>query len=193
MEEIPVNVRFIAATNADLPRRVREGRFRSDLYHRLRVIPLHLPPLREREEDAVLIADVFLQRFAHESGRQFRGFSPEAITRLRQHSWPGNIRELRNLVERACVLSDGEWVDETCLFFDEEDEFAPAAMQAAVGGESVPSSRTPGSSPLPLRNLERDAIEQALRETGGNQVKAATRLGLGRDALRYRMKKYGLL
>jgi two-component system, NtrC family, response regulator AtoC len=197
VEEIPVNVRFIAATNADLPRRVRHGSFRSDLYHRLRVIPLHLPPLRERDEDSVLIAELFLERFAKESRRDFQGFTPGAVVGLREHSWPGNIRELRNLVERACVLSDGEWVDETCLFFDEVDDLEDTPVLGSGAQLVVPAAQQTLSAVAggaqSLQNLERDAIVQALRETGGNQVRAASVLGLGRDALRYRMKKYDLL
>ncbi|NOY46096.1 MAG: sigma-54-dependent Fis family transcriptional regulator [Deltaproteobacteria bacterium] len=191
-EDIEVDVRIIAATNADLERAIEEKRFREDLFYRLSVVPIVLPPLRDRQEDILPLAYHFLEMYNREFKTSFRGFSAEAEAFLTRYDWPGNIRELRNVVERAVILSTG-------------DEIGVDALPWKIkGGERAGGARRPDKAPQPgvvvlpdhgvdIEEVERELIVQALEKTGNNQTRAAKMLGLTRDALRYRMKKYDLL
>jgi transcriptional regulator with PAS, ATPase and Fis domain len=166
-----VDVRIIAATNRDLTAEVREGTFREDLYYRLSVIPLHLPPLRERGDDILLLADHFMSALAREYGLPRPDLSRAVRDRLLTHPWPGNVRELRNAIERALVLSGGESLRPEDLFI----ESAPAPV--ARGGEDVLPF------PAPMEAIELAAIRAMLKRTEGNKSAAARRLGISRSRL----------
>jgi two-component system repressor protein LuxO len=167
------DVRFVCATNRDPLREVREGRFREDLYYRLHVVPVRLPPLRERGEDVIAIAEALLARSAAEEGKRFRGFAPEAAAALLAHRWPGNVRELENAIRTAVVLHDGEWVEPAMLPLDAE---APRPAPARVPAE-------PGRRIRPLAEVEREAIEEAVAACGGNIPRAAAWLGISPSTL----------
>jgi two-component system response regulator AtoC len=172
VRERKVDVRIMAATNRDLERAVGEERFRKDLYFRLAVIVLEVPPLRERGEDVLLLTEHFLRAFNAKYGKVVRELSAAARDLLLSYPWPGNVRELSHVIERAVLWSRGPTLDVEHL-----------SLTRPVGA-------TDHADALPQR--ERTMIEQALRETGGNQTKAAQRLGISRDTLRYRLKKFGL-
>ncbi len=175
--EIEVDVRVIAATHRDLAREVREGRFREDLFYRLDVINLRLPPLRERREDIPLLAQEFLDRLSHELGREAAGISDQALRLLMDHDWPGNVRELENAVERALVTcATGALSAEDFAFL--RPRSAPPAATAAL---------LPG---LTLAQVEREFIEATLRRTGGNVKAAAAALGIDRSTLYDKIRKY---
>ena len=194
---IPVDVRVIAATNRDLRKMVAEGTFREDLYFRLSVMHVRLPPLRERKEDIPLLAEHFLNRVAARMGRTLR-FSPEAIEALKPHDWPGNVRELKNVVERAASLADGEVIDAQGILWGE-----PArSPRPAVGGSSVLGIFDPAdmAASLPFKDAKQQVVDafekayiQALMERfGGNLSRAAEHAGLTRFHLRQLLKKHGL-
>ncbi|HSB61381.1 MAG TPA: sigma-54 dependent transcriptional regulator [Vicinamibacteria bacterium] len=177
--DIRVDVRVIAATNLDLEKAVTEGRFRPDLYYRLRVLPVHLPPLRERRTDVPLLVKFMVDGFNREFRKGVRGVSPEAMRRLEAHGWPGNVRELKNAVERAVLLSERQILG--------PEDFA------GLG----PAPETSGSFRLlphgiDFAALERDLVAQALERSGGNQTQAAALLGMSRDQIRYRIEKFEL-
>jgi two-component system response regulator AtoC len=186
-----IDVRILAATNRDLEREVQQGRFRSDLYFRLAVILLHLPPLRERGDDALLLAEDFLRRFSAKYGKDVRDISAGAREVLLSYPWPGNIRELSHVIERAVLWSrdttiDVEHLSLTTPLRPDDDGLRPTEPAAAIGAtaEASPSGD--------LTQWERTMIERAMREARGNQTKAAQRLGITRDTLRYRLKKFGI-
>ena len=177
-DDLPVDVRFLAATNVDLDEHVRRGRFRRDLYYRLQVVTLRVPPLRERMEDVPLLARHFLEHYAARFHKAFAGFSGQALARLAAHPWPGNVRELRNAIERVVLLSDGPLVDDESLLL-------------------TPPSQTARSEPPPLpeddldlERLELRALVRALERTGGNLSQASRLLGVSRDTVRHRMRKH---
>lgn len=177
-----IGVRIIVATNRDLEREVQRDRFRKDLFFRLAVLPLHLPPLRERGEDILLLAAHFLRQFTAKYGREAKEITPAARGLLRAYPWPGNVRELSHVIERAVLWSRGPMLGpEHLSLLSSADTAEPTA---------------PASQPLPptgdLEQWERSMIESALHEAGGNQTRAAQRLGISRDTLRYRLKKFGL-
>jgi DNA-binding NtrC family response regulator len=176
--QLQVDVRVIAATNRDLARAMEEGRFRRDLFYRLNVFPITLPPLRERPEDIPLLAQHFLSRFSSEMGKPIEGISEAAISYLQHHPWPGNVRELENVMERAVILARGPKITPRDLVIPGQ-----AAEPLDV---SIPLQG------LSLEVLERRLIERALEMAKGNQSQAARLLGLTRHALRYRMEKHGL-
>jgi DNA-binding NtrC family response regulator len=181
-----VNVRIIAATNRDLDRDVGGERFRRDLFYRLAVLVLPLPPLRERGDDVILLAERFLAQTAAKYRRSVKRFAASAVEALRSYPWPGNVRELSHVIERAVLWSrDGELTAEH-LGLTRPPEPAPAAAPAAPAATALPPRG------LTLDQWERAALEEALKECGGNQTRAAQRLGISRDTLRYRIKKYGL-
>ena len=174
---LPIDVRIIAATNRDLAEEVAEGRFREDLFYRLNVFSLTLPPLRERPEDVASLAQSFLENFAAKNGKRIKGFTPGAMDRLIRYTWPGNVRELENVIERAVVLLLGEHVSEREL---------PAHIAAANGAQTM----TPSAQALTLRDLERNAIIQTLNRTGGNKSEAAKILGITRKTLHTKLQQY---
>jgi len=183
-----VDVRILAATNRDLEREVERERFRRDLYFRLAVILLRLPPLRERGEDILFLADHYLSRFRAKYGKDVTRLDPRARELLLAYPWPGNVRELSHVIERAVLWSRGPVLDieHLSLSTPAAAPDSPPAPATANGGATLPP---PG---VDLDQWERSIIEQALREAEGNQTRAAQRLGLSRDTLRYRLKKHGI-
>lgn len=185
MADVHVDVRVVAATNRQLEDAVRGGKFRDDLYYRLNVLRLEIPPLRDRGPDIALLAQHFVETFAKEFKRHVPGLTDEAVRRLEEYGWPGNVRELRNLVERAVLLAD-------------DGPLQPSDFGSVIGGVPVGAAAT-GTSPfsLPaqgvnLEEVERSLVVQALERAGGNQTRAAALLGLHRDQIRYRIEKFGL-
>jgi transcriptional regulator with PAS, ATPase and Fis domain len=177
---IEVKVRTMAATNKDLQEEVARGRFREDLYHRLNVVSLPLPPLRDLGDDILLIAAHFLTVFNVEFKKKVEGFTQAAEKALLDYTWPGNVRELSNCLERAMIFIEKDWIDQADLVIG-------ATQQSAHGQEwTVPPSG------IVLEEVERQLIISALQRTSGNKSKAARLLGLSRDTLRYRLEKYQL-
>ena len=180
---ITTDVRIVAATNKDLAEQVRSGAFREDLYYRLNVVHIELPPLRERREDIEPLAEHFLQKYTGETGKKIRQISPKAIACLVAHEWPGNVRELQNAIERAVVLCRG-------------DVITPRELPQDVRGDSEICLTLPqqgGNLTVILEDLERQLIIQTLRREGASQTRAADTLGIARTTLRYKMEKYGLI
>jgi two-component system response regulator AtoC len=188
------DARIIAATNRDLPRAIVNGQFREDLYYRLNVFAIRLPPLRDRREDIVPLSEAFLAEIGRGLGRPPGGISRDARTKLIQHHWPGNVRELRNMLERAAIVCDGG------LILPEHLEFAVPPVPAAAPSAQAPVAAVAAISPPPerpssasdLQSLERDMIAQALQNARFNKSKASKALGLTRQQLYLRMRKYGL-
>ncbi len=174
-----VDVRIIAATARDLAAEVREGRFREDLYYRLRVIPIHIPPLRERKEDIPLLAEHFLKIYTAKTGKLLKGFTPEAMRVLTTYNWPGNVRELENAVERAVILEDGDYITGESLSFLLEE--APQGRE--ICGLSLKEAQ---------KELEKRLIREALKEAKGNKSRAARLLEISYRALLYKLKEYGM-
>jgi DNA-binding NtrC family response regulator len=177
-ETLRVDVRVIAATNRDLPTEIKKGAFREDLFYRLNVVSLELPPLRERRGDVAPLANFFLARYATENGKQISGLSDEATKRLEDHAWPGNVRELENVIERAVVLCDGDRI-ETGHF--------PSSV--------VPQEESGGPPPIPgstIADLERYAILKTLEACRGSTSKAALILGMSTRKIQYKLHEYAL-
>ena len=178
-QPIKANVRVIAATNCDLEKMMKIGRFRADLFYRLQVVPMEVPPLRERAGDIVLLIEHFVEMAAQQHSLQAVSFSPEAMKVLKAYPWPGNVRELKNLCERLTILCNSQ---RGSLGVDN----LPLNIR---GGQRVATS-APVAAPLSLEQTERDLILQALDQTRGNRTRAAKLLGISRYTLLYRMKKY---
>jgi DNA-binding NtrC family response regulator len=170
-----VDVRIIAATNRDLDAAVKQGRFREDLFYRLNVIPISLPPLRERKEDIAPLASYFLHRFASETKKSFTEITPEAQQQLLAYDWPGNVRELRNCIGQALILGDGKTIRLADL---------PPPVRASAGG--------PAEELLPLADVEKEHIERVLRATEWNKTKSARLLGISKPTLYDKIRNYGL-
>ena len=177
--DIRVDVRVVAATNRDLEDAVQQGKFREDLYYRLNVMQVQLPPLRQHASDVPLLVSFYVDQFNREFRKHVRGASAEALDLLRGYRWPGNIRELRNAVERAMLLVDGEWLE-------------PAHFPMAVSRRSAAGTYDLPDEGVSLEQVERELVTQALKRTGWNHTKAAALLGLNRDQIRYRIEKFGL-
>ena len=214
VKDIAVDVRVMAASNRDLEQSVRDGTFRQDLFYRLSIIPIFLPPLRHRKEDISLLADFFVERYNLRFRKGIKGIVPEALDLLNNYDWPGNVRELKNAIERAMILEDMEYIRPTYLpiqvtgappGFEAISEIPPHSLAvAANGGDSRGIKWRPLASgkmipvlDLPsvgtsLEEVERELVGLALKQTGGNQTHAARLLDISRDALRYKMKKFGL-
>jgi len=183
VRDITVDVRVVAATNADLEGAVRDGRFRTDLFYRLNTFPIRLPPLRERAEDIPVLLRFFIDKFNKEFNKQVTGVDDDAMAALMRHPWPGNVRELRNAVERAMILGPGPTLTNKDFVFSLE-----VAGDPVQGGGRLLSLPAEG---LDMEELERDLVRQALEKSGGNQSRAAQLLGMSRDQIRYRVEKYG--
>jgi DNA-binding NtrC family response regulator len=183
-----IDVRILAATNRDLERDAQHDRFRKDLYFRLAVILLRLPPLRERGDDIPLLADHFLRHYSAKYGRDVRQINAQARDLMRAYPWPGNVRELSHVIERAVLWSQGDTLDVEHLSLSTPSAAGGAAGAPASGG----ATSAPPADPLDLTQWERTLIERALAEANGNQTKAAQLLGITRDTLRYRLKKFGM-
>jgi len=177
---IKVDVRLIAATNRDLRAALEQGTFREDLYYRLNVVPIDIAPLRERKEDVPDLVNLFISRFAGDSGKPVEGITPEAMQILVNYHWPGNVRELQNIVERACALAKGNVLDAADIHLD----VRPAKAANDASG-FLPDGMT-------LEQWEDEMVQEALRRANGNKSQAARLLGLSRNALRYRLSKIGI-
>jgi DNA-binding NtrC family response regulator len=178
LTDVRVDVRVIAATNRDLEQEVKAGKFREDLFYRLQVMPIRLPPLRQRRGDVTLLAKYFIDRFNGEFRKRVRGLSPAATELLEQYGWPGNVRELRNAIERAMLLIDRNWL--------EPDDFTTLTRTV------VPTQFELPREGVSLDEVERQLLIQALERAGGNQTVAGQLLGINRDQVRYRIEKFGL-
>jgi transcriptional regulator with PAS, ATPase and Fis domain len=182
---ITVDIRIISATNKDLLKAIEERSFRNDLYYRLQVIPIFLPPLRERKEDIISLANHFIETFNKEFNKHVHGISGMAEKMLTEYQWPGNIRELKNVIERAIILGN----EETLLL-----EHLPLEIiaKSSSSGPPVTSLKLPPEG-VDIEEVEKELIRQSLESSDWNQSKAAKKLNLGIDAFRYRMKKFGFL
>ncbi|MHC4923294.1 MAG: sigma-54-dependent transcriptional regulator [Planctomycetota bacterium] len=185
-EDLRADVRILVATHRDLEDAVKEGHFREDLYYRLKIIPLEMPPLREREGDVSVLAQHFIDQFAAEFGSPARSMSKDALAVLEGYGWPGNVRELRNVIERMVLLSGAANLDVTDV-----------PREILGDGAATPAEEPEGAFQLPagglqMEDLERGLVEQALRRTRGNQTRAARLLGMNREQIRYRVEKFGL-
>jgi len=188
LEELQADIRVIAATNQDLTKAVADGRFREDLYYRINVIPIVLPPLRERSEDIPLLAEHFLAKYTETMAKPITGISREALDLLVRHEWPGNIRELENVIERAVAL-------------EETPTILPDSLPPNIRGAAVRAGAPGAIDPLPgpgfdleahVQEIERGYIAKALERAGGVQVKAAELLGMSFRSFRYYVKKYNV-
>jgi two-component system response regulator HydG len=179
-QTLSVDVRILAATNRDLLEEVEEGKFREDLYYRLNVIPLVLPPLRERRNDIALLANHFLQRFADEQGKEIKEFSSEALWVLLDHDWPGNVRELENTIEHATLLTKGTRLDVSDL---------PRQFHKS---HSVSTNSFTSSLPTTIEGNEKQLLRQTLENCGWNKSSAAEVLGISRNTLYAKIRKYGI-
>src|SRR5215831_4979788 len=179
--DIRVDVRVVAATNRNLQEEVKQSKFREDLFYRLNVLPIALPPLRERADDIPRLVAFYVDAYNTEFKKHVKGVTPEAMAQLQRHPWPGNIRELRNAIERAMLLSENTML--------EVEDFIPGG---AAGGVRLGGQVELPAAGLDLEQLERSLVVQALERTGWNQTKAAALLGLNRDQIRYRIEKFSL-
>ncbi len=187
-QDLNVEVRIVAASNRDLERAVEGGTFRADLYYRLSVIQMRLPPLRERPEDIPEFVEHFLREYSLKLRRSVTGATPEALQALMRHRWPGNVRELRNAIERAVLLEDGPLLTTTYLPTPRGEEARPDAPRRGhgVSGIVLPQDGTS------LERVEEELVRQAMAMAKGNQTRAARLLDISRDALRYKLKKFGI-
>jgi two-component system response regulator HydG len=177
-QAVDVDARLIAATNRDLQKMVAQGDFREDLFYRLFVVVITLPPLRDRGDDVLLLLNHYLEEFGKENKRAFKGFTPKAYEVLAAYDWPGNIRELRNLVERMVVLARGEWLD--------VEDIPPHVRIVKSMGQAVLN----GSPEMTVDQMEKEMILQALNRTAGNRTLAAEQLGMSRRTLHRKLNKF---
>jgi Nif-specific regulatory protein len=182
-QPIKVDVRTIAATNRDLEKAVAEGSFRRDLYFRLRVVEMLVPPLRKRPEDIIELANHFLDRYIAETGRRIRGFTPEALHVMQKYRWPGNVRELKNVIERAVVLARTDFI--------EPDDLNLSSI-ATLGDSADVASPKSTFEPMSLDEIERRHIHATLRATGWNKSRTAAILGVERSTLDRKIRRYEL-
>lgn len=199
LKDLPLNVRVIAASNRDLKSESESARFRLDLYYRLSVIQIDLPPLSERGDDVLLLANYYISYFNERLRKRVRGMQPEVIEIFRRYLWPGNVRELRNVIERVMILEDSDWVTLSWLPRDlakdeqakiKDDSFIPKmpAVAAAPAIQIQPGFVLPEKG-IELEEVELSFVRQAMERSHGNQTRAAELLGISRDQLRYRLKK----
>jgi Nif-specific regulatory protein len=179
IETIKTNVRIIVATNINLEEQIKEGLFREDLYYRINVFPIYLPPLRERKDDIMLLADNFLEKLAAENNKDISRISTPAIEMLTRYHWPGNVRELENCIERAVLLCDGNVI---------RSEHLPPSLQMIRKNEPVAKR----SMTAIIANMEKELIVDALKKSGGKQRKTAEELGITERILSYKIKKYNI-
>jgi len=201
LKGLPLNVRVVAASNRDLKAESDAGRFRLDLYYRLSVIQIDLPPLRERGDDMLLLAKYYLAHFNERLRKRIRGLTPEVEEIFRRYSWPGNVRELRNVIERVMILEDSDlitadWLPRGLVREERTDSATPVVAASQAAEVAIPSFQSPvtQSFQLPdegidLEQVELSLVRQAMERSGGNQTRAAELLGVSRDQLRYRLKK----
>ncbi|MEE2640588.1 MAG: sigma 54-interacting transcriptional regulator [Planctomycetota bacterium] len=181
---IEVDVRVIAATNRDLEKEVNKGNFRRDLFFRLHVVEIHVPPLRKRTDDVIEIAEHFLEKFAADTGRRISGFSPAAIGEMSNYRWPGNVRELRNMIERGVLLARGNYI--------EPEDLSLSNLNTASESQELGQRRTFGYQPMSLADMEKQHILDTLRSTNWNKSRSASILGIERTTLDRKIKRYEL-
>jgi DNA-binding NtrC family response regulator len=197
-------VRVIAASNRDLERAVRDNQFRQDLYYRLAVISIFLPPLRDRKEDILPLIEFFIDRYSRKFRKPVKGISEDTRKLLMKYDWPGNVRELKNAIERAMILEEGEVLSPEYLPFPVAQQNASqTAFERTSGILSGPETQLANGRSLPklsipdggtsLEEVERTFVEMAMTQASGNQTHAARLLDISRDALRYKLKKFGLM
>ena len=182
---IHVDVRVISATNKNLTDLISKGEFREDLYYRLNVVDMEIPPLRKRQEDIPLLAQHFLELFAAKNNKEIKGFTPQALDLLIRHAWPGNVRELMNAVERTVVLSRSDYLS--------EKDFPMFAGTALNDGAASDTSIIDINGDKPLEKVEKTTILKTLEAAGGNKSEAARRLGITRKTLHKKLKSYGVM
>ena len=191
-KDISIDVRIIAATNRNLLDKISQGTFREDLYYRINVFPIHIPPLRERRDDISIIASFFLDTFSRSFGRDFKALSPEAVSLMEEYNWPGNIRELRNVFERICIMHSGPTL---------QPDHLPPEIRGMSPASRTAVNKQPDRTPiLPMgngldetvMNFEKDIICRALEKCGSNVLQTAAMLKVPRGTLRYKMDKYRL-
>lgn len=185
-QPIPINARIVCATNRNLEDMVREGSFREDLFYRLNVVRIHVPPLRERKEDIPLLVSWILKKLNSRMGRQFTGLTPEAMEKLKEYRFHGNIRELENILERAAIFADGSIIGE------DELDLRANELEPSFGEETSCGGLAFGDEAVSLKDIEKQAIERALRRWEGNRTKAADELGITRRTLINKIAEFGL-
>jgi two-component system, NtrC family, response regulator AtoC len=193
LKDLPLNVRVVAASNRDLKAESDAGRFRLDLYYRLSVIQIDLPPLRERVDDVLLLAKYYFAHFNERLRKRIRGLTPEVEEIFRRYSWPGNVRELRNVIERVMILEDSDmitadWLPRGLIGDDRQVSSTPIVAASQTDEAGALSYRLPDEG-INLERVELSLVRQAMERSGGNQTRAAELLGVSRDQLRYRLKK----
>jgi transcriptional regulator with PAS, ATPase and Fis domain len=201
LKDLPLDVRVIAASNRDLKSESEAGKFRLDLYYRLSIIQIDLPPLRERGDDVLMLTDHYIKNFNEKLRKRIRGVTSEVVDIFRRYRWPGNVRELRNVIERAMILEDDDLITANWLprGVTPEAQFAAQPQEAvATRAKTAAKKATNASLDEPFRlppegvqldSVEMSLVEQAMKRSGGNQTRAADLLGISRDQLRYRLKK----
>ena len=205
VRDMQVDVRVIAASNRDLERAVRESQFRQDLYYRLAIISIFLPPLRERKEDILPLVEFFISRYNRKFRKNVTGITDETRRLMLKYDWPGNVRELKNAVERAMILEEAPQLNPDYLpFAVAQQQSALTAFEISSGhngsaaGKQLPDGRSLPRLEIPeggtsLEEVERELVEIAMTQANGNQTHAAKLLDISRDALRYKLKKFGLM
>jgi len=194
-------VRVIAASNRDLEKAVREGHFRQDLYYRLAIIAIFIPPLRERKEDILPLVNFFIERYGRKFKKQVQGITADTQRLLLSHNWPGNVRELKNSIERAMILEDDQLLHAVYLPFSVAESGGLTAFErtsSSDGGQQLANGRSLPRLYIPeggtsLEEVERAMVELAMKHANNNQTHAAKLLDISRDALRYKLKKFGLM
>ena len=200
VRDMQVDVRVIAASNRDLEKAVRENQFRQDLYYRLAIIAIFIPPLRDRKEDVLPLVDFFIERYNRKFKKSVRGITEETRRLLLGHTWPGNVRELKNSIERAMILEDEPLLRPAYLPFSVAESGGRTVFErtSSDGGQQLANGRSLPRLYIPeggtsLEEMERSMVELAMRQASGNQTHAAKLLDISRDALRYKLKKFGLV
>jgi two-component system response regulator AtoC len=201
LKDMQVDVRVIAASNRDLEKAVREGEFRQDLYYRLAIIAIFIPPLRDRKEDILPLVDFFIDRYNRRFKKSVRGITDDTRRLILSHNWPGNVRELKNTIERGMILEDEPLLRPLYLPFSVGDSGGRTVFERtspADGGQTLPNGRTLPRLYIPeggtsLEEVERAMVELAMRQANSNQTHAAKLLDISRDALRYKLRKFGLI
>jgi len=178
---IKADTRIIAATNKQLDEEIKAGRFREDLYYRLNVVSLEVPPLRERGDDVALLADFFLKKYTAKNHKLIKGFTPRALDLLMRYEWPGNVRELENIVERAVIMARGEMITP----FEFPENLKELDLELKEARINIAAGRS-------LKEVEKEMILRTLEETGGNRTHAANILGISRRTLQLKLKEYGI-
>ena len=201
LRDMQVDVRVIAASNRDLEKAVREGQFRQDLYYRLAIIAIFIPPLRDRKEDIVPLVNFFIERYNRRFKKSIRGITDETRSLMLAHNWPGNVRELKNTIERGMILEDEPFLRPIYLPFSVGESGGRTLFERtspADGGQTLPNGRALPRLYIPeggtsLDEVEHSMVELAMSQASGNQTNAAKLLDISRDALRYKLKKFGMV